>query len=52
MKISNHCELTIILAIKDNSSFTRRWLHFMDIQRCPYKIFIADGGSDESIEIK
>lgn len=43
-------ELTIILTLKDRSAFTHRWMRYMDDNACPYKILIADGGSDKAIE--
>lgn len=42
--------LTIVLTLKDRPEFTRRWMGFMNDQRCPYKILIADGGADKEIE--
>jgi glycosyltransferase domain-containing protein len=42
--------LTIILTLKDRPLFTKRWMSYMNDMRCPYKILIADGGKDQSIE--
>lgn len=42
--------LTIVLTLKDRPEFTRRWMRFMNDRRCPFKVLIADGGRDESIE--
>lgn len=42
--------LTIVLTLKDRSAFTYRWMQWMEENRCPYKILIADGGSDKEIE--
>lgn len=42
--------LTIVLTLKDRPEFTRRWMRFMNDRRCPYKILIADGGRDKTIE--
>lgn len=42
--------LTIVLTLKDRPEFTHRWMRFMNDQRCPYKILIADGGADKAIE--
>jgi glycosyltransferase domain-containing protein len=43
-------KLTIVLTLKDRPEFTRRWMRFMNEQRCPYRILIADGGADKTIE--
>lgn len=42
-------DLTILLILKDRVLFTWRWLEYMDQIKFPYKIFIADGGADESV---
>ena len=42
--------LTIVLLLKDRIEFTKRWMSYMDSNKCPYKIIIADGGRDQSIE--
>jgi glycosyltransferase domain-containing protein len=43
-------DLTVVLTLKDRSAFTYRWMQWMEEQRFPYKILIADGGSDRAIE--
>ncbi len=43
-------KLTILLTLKDRSSFTYRWMRYMNDMHCPYKILIADGGEDTAIE--
>lgn len=43
-------QLTIVLTLKDRSAFTYRWMKWMNENKCPYKILIADGGSDKAIE--
>ena len=43
-------DLTVILTLKDRASFTYRWMRWMEVQRFPYKILIADGGSNKEIE--
>ena len=43
-------QLTIILTLKNRSNFTLRWMHYMNMNQCKYKIFIADGGDDKEIE--
>ena len=42
--------LTIVLTLKDRTPFTYRWMQYMNDMKCPYKILIADGGKDKSIE--
>jgi glycosyltransferase domain-containing protein len=44
MELAN--DLTILLAVKDRVPFTQRWLAYAERVRLPYKILIADGGSD------
>lgn len=43
-------DLTVVLTLKDRSRFTYRWMRWMEEQKFPYKILIADGGSDKEIE--
>ena len=43
-------DLTIVLTLKDRVPFTYRWIKYMNDMKCPYKILIADGGKDKSIE--
>lgn len=42
--------LTIVLTLKDRPEFTRRWMSYMNDHKCPYKIIVADGGADKTIE--
>jgi len=42
--------LTIVLTLKDRSAFTFRWMRYMNDQRCPYPILIADGGADQAVQ--
>lgn len=41
--------LTIILPLKDRVPFTLRWMHFVNDGFFPFKIIIADGGTDNSV---
>lgn len=50
MSGSSEARLTIVLTLKDRPDFTRRWMRYMDNQRCPYRILIADGGADTEME--
>lgn len=43
-------DLTVVLTLKDRASFTYRWMRWMNEQKFPYKILIADGGADKAIE--
>jgi glycosyltransferase domain-containing protein len=42
--------LTIVLTLKGRVAFTHRWMRYMNDQRCPYPILIADGGDDAVLE--
>lgn len=42
-------ELTILLALKDRVPFTFRWLAYASRVRLPFKILIADGGTDARV---
>ena len=44
-------DLTVVLTLKDRASLTYRWMHWMNEQKFPYKIIIADGGADKDIEM-
>src|SRR5687768_4091458 len=41
-------QLTIFLALKDRVPFTRRWLEYARVN-LPFRVLIADGGSDDSV---
>ena len=41
--------LTILLTLKDRVPFTHRWLAYAAGAPLPYKILIADGGSDDTV---
>lgn len=43
-------ELTILLALKDRTPFTFRWLSYVDHIRFPFEVCIADGGLDDSLQ--
>lgn len=43
-------KLTITLTLKGREDFTYRWMEYMNKNRCPYKILIADGGDNIEIE--
>jgi len=40
--------LTIILAVKDRLEIAHRWMRFMNQEKCPYRIIIADGSLDSN----
>lgn len=42
-------QLTILLTLKDRGDFTRRWMAYAERVRFPFKVLIADGGSDASV---
>ena len=41
--------LTILLTLKNREDFTFRWLDYLNKRNCPFRIFIADGGSNDSV---
>jgi len=43
-------DLTIILTLKGRFNYTRRWLDWAISRNCPFKILIADGGLDDSVQ--
>lgn len=43
-------DITILLPLKDRTSYTKRLMSFLDEQECPFCILIADGGKDEEIQ--
>jgi glycosyltransferase domain-containing protein len=43
-------DLTIILLLKDQANFTWRWFKYQNDTFFPFKILVADGGKDESVE--
>ena len=43
-------KLTIVLTLWHREAFTLRWMDYMNTIQCGYKILIADGGDDESLQ--
>jgi len=43
-------DLTIVLLLKDQTAFTWRWFKYQNENPLPFKVLIADGGKDESVE--
>ena len=43
---------SFLLPLKDRTKFTKRLLKYLNRKKCPYKLIIADGGKDKSIETK
>ena len=43
-------DLTILLLLKDRTPFTWRWMNYYNQIGLPFKVLIADGGKDKSIE--
>lgn len=41
--------LTILLTLKGRPAFTFRWMSWAEQVRLPFKVLIADGGSDEEV---
>ncbi len=42
-----HDDLTVLLTLKDRVPFTSRWMNYANATCFPFKVLIADGGSDE-----
>ncbi len=40
-------QLTILLTLKDRVAFTSRWMSYANETRFPFKVLIADGGTDD-----
>jgi glycosyltransferase domain-containing protein len=49
MITANKNDLTVLLMLKDRVSFTYRWMDYMNSISFPYKIYVADGGVDETV---
>lgn len=43
-------DLTILLLLKDRTPFTWRWFEFYNQIGLPFKVLVADGGEDKSVE--
>src|SRR5882724_9951954 len=43
-------DLTIVLVLKDRPQFTWRWMKYYNQINLPFKVLIADGGKDTSVE--
>lgn len=46
--MSSHEDLTILLTLRDRVPFTSRWMSYADKTRFPFKVLIADGGTDDA----
>jgi glycosyltransferase domain-containing protein len=45
--VTTNSDLTILLALKDRVAFTARWMAYAEAVRLPFRVLIADGGSDD-----
>ncbi|MBP7506359.1 MAG: TIGR00180 family glycosyltransferase [Prolixibacteraceae bacterium] len=43
-------KLTVVLFLKDRVNFTYRWLYYHNVIAFPFRILMADGGKDETIQ--
>lgn len=43
-------DLTIVLTLKDRAPYTRRWMEYANERKFPFKVLVADGGSDDSVQ--
>ncbi len=48
--MNTDAQLTILLTLKDRGEFTRRWMSYAERTRLPFKVLIADGGADASVQ--
>ena len=46
---SEDAELTVLLPLKGRADYTLRWMSYAESTRFPFKVLIADGGSDEAL---
>ncbi|MBI4887726.1 MAG: TIGR00180 family glycosyltransferase, partial [Acidobacteria bacterium] len=42
-------DLTLLLALKDRTPYTFRWMAYHNFIRLPFRVFVADGGADECV---
>jgi glycosyltransferase domain-containing protein len=47
--MNSNSDLTILLTLKDRALYTNRWMNYANTIAIPFKVLIADGGSDESV---
>lgn len=47
---ANDKDLTVLLLLKDRSLFTWRWMAYANKSHFPFKVFIADGGKDKTVQ--
>jgi glycosyltransferase domain-containing protein len=47
--VNSKNDLTILLTLKDRAAYTIRWMNYANAIAFPFKVLIADGGSDESM---
>jgi len=47
--MSSANDLTILLTLKDRVAFTVRWMNYANSITLPFKVLIADGGSDDRV---
>ena len=50
--MASDSDLTILLMLKDRAPFTFRWMSYANANniRFPFKVFVADGGSDDTVQ--
>lgn len=49
MSDHNDTKLTALLLLKDRSAYTWRWMSYANKVKFPFKVYIADGGKDDSV---
>ena len=43
-------DVTILITLKDRCSYTYRLMGYLNKIKCPFKILLADGGSNKALE--
>ena len=50
--LTSKSQVTLLLTIFNRRKFTLRWIEFIKEFKCPFKIYICDGGNDIFLQKK